>query len=85
MEYAKSLQHCRRMQSGASVDNKDIKRISPLTFKHLIVHGTYDFIEAMTGIIMRSIKVGIFRKDKELWPNSRDLPIFTRIRAGPYF
>jgi hypothetical protein len=34
-------------------------------FKHLIVHGTYDFIELWQGVIMRSIKGGIFRKDQQ--------------------
>jgi TnpA family transposase len=29
--------------SGISVNNEDLKKISPLMFKHLIVHGTYDF------------------------------------------
>jgi hypothetical protein len=37
-------------QSGIAIDNEDLKRISPLMFKHLIVHGTYDFSSAMAGI-----------------------------------
>lgn len=35
--------------SGVSIDDEDLKRISPLMFKHLIVHGTYDFKAAMVG------------------------------------
>jgi hypothetical protein len=37
-------------------------------FKHLIEHGTYDFIAAMAGGNYAFIQVGIFRKDQELWP-----------------
>lgn len=29
--------------SGIHVDDEDLKKISLLLFKHLIVHGTYDF------------------------------------------
>jgi hypothetical protein len=29
--------------SGIYVDDEDLKKVSPLMFKHLIVHGTYDF------------------------------------------
>lgn len=36
-------------RSGTAVDDEDIKRVSLLLFKHLIVHGTYDF---------RAIKAG---------------------------
>lgn len=37
-------------QSGVSIADDDLKKISPLMFKHLIVHGTYDFREAMAGV-----------------------------------
>lgn len=37
-------------RSGIQVNDEDLKRISPLMFKHLIVHGTYDFKGAMAGI-----------------------------------
>ena len=32
-------------RSGIPVDDEDLKRISLLMFKHLIVHGSYDFRE----------------------------------------
>ena len=35
--------------TGISVDDEDLKRVSPLMFKHLIVHGTYDFRVANPG------------------------------------
>ena len=38
---------CRK--AGIAIDDNDLKRISPLMFKHLIVHGTYDFRAAMLG------------------------------------
>jgi len=34
-------------RSGVPIDDEDLKRISPLMFKHLIAHGTYDFRAAM--------------------------------------
>lgn len=33
-------------QSGTVIADDDLKKISPLMFKHIIVHGTYDFREA---------------------------------------
>lgn len=30
-------------QSGMEIDDEDLKRISPLMFRHIIVHGAYDF------------------------------------------
>ena len=37
-------------QTGVSIDDEDLKRISPLMFKHLIAHGTYDFRAAIEGV-----------------------------------
>lgn len=37
-------------KTGISVEDADLKRISPLMFKHLIVHGIYDFKTAMEGV-----------------------------------
>ena len=37
-------------KTGIPVEDADLKRISPLMFKHLIVHGIYDFKTAMEGV-----------------------------------
>ena len=55
-------------RSGTAVDDEDIKRVSLLLFKHLIVHGTYDFRAIKAGAIMRPIEVVNSCSDRELWP-----------------
>ena len=37
--------------SGIHVDDEDLKKVSPLMFKHLIVHGTYDFRAANMPVV----------------------------------
>ncbi|MBX3710225.1 MAG: Tn3 family transposase [Gammaproteobacteria bacterium] len=37
--------------AGISIDDEDLKRVSPLMFKHLIVHGTYDFRSANRPVV----------------------------------
>ena len=44
-EFILSVQKLR--QSGIAIADDNLKRISPLMFKHLIVYGTYDFRAAM--------------------------------------
>jgi len=41
------VQELRR--SGIPVDDEDLRRVSPLMFKHLIVHGIYDFGLVLAG------------------------------------
>jgi hypothetical protein len=42
------------------MDDEDLKRISPLMFKHLIAHGTYDFRDAIEGVDYASNRKSAF-------------------------